>query len=76
MFKKWFVNLELALVAGTFIAMIGLIFAPFYMDVAFLIAPVTSWAQVLTVAGVVASPVLASVVVYTIHFYFKEVRTK
>lgn len=73
LFNKWAENLELALLLGFFIAFLGLVFSPFFMDVSFLIAPVGSWAQVARVAGVVLMPLVITTTVYTIHFIYKEV---
>lgn len=70
--KKWFYDLEVALVFGVLASIVLLFMAPFFINISFMYQPVEP-AQALKIAFWALLPMFISVIIYTIIFIKKEV---
>lgn len=72
--KNWFIDLELALIAGAFITLLLVIFSPFYMNTSFMIEPIRSAtiSQILKTIAMFTMPTITCVIIYTIKFFIKK----
>lgn len=72
--KNWFIDLELALIAGAFITLLLVIFSPFYMNTSFMIQPIcnATISQILKTISIFTIPTIICIVIYTIKFFIKK----
>lgn len=73
-FKNWLVDLELALIAGAFITLLLVVFAPFYTNTAFMVRAIgnASTVDLLKLIGMSTVPTIVSITIYTIRFFVKK----